>query len=344
MRPAFLWGAIVAGMLVIVSAQNADARTIVVVGLAAAEGVSANEAERLGNAVAAAARERGHEVLSPAEAATAIDARTPGCISSRRPSCWASACRAMGQEIVVSGRVARDPRTGELSITLEAIDTESVRAVAEASHRAVGASPEELDALARAVTSTLLDALPAPRRRARLSVTSDPSGAAITINSRLVGECPWSGEVTEGPTTVLVELEGHVPQSRTFSLQADEVQEVHVSLAVDVGAGGGRRRGPHHLDGLDAVLLGTAGVGILGGTAVVIASIAPADECVGEPDPSGECPRVRQAGNLWPWAGVIGVGIAAGILVGVRYIIGDALPVQPMVDAEARTLGIAGQF
>jgi hypothetical protein len=275
--------------------------------------VSAADAARIGTAVAAATRERGHEVLSPDDAAVAIDERQPGCIASRRPSCWATAARALGHEIVVSGRVSRDARTSELSVSLEAIDTESVRAVAQASHHASGASPQELDALSRAVTSTLLDPLPAPRRRARLSVTSEPSGAAITINSRLVGQTPWNGEVTEGPTTLLVEREGCVPQSRSFSLQAEEVQEVHVSLEIIVTPG--RARGPHTFDALDGVLLGVAGVGILGGAAVTIASVLPGDECVGHPDDSGECRYERQAGNLWPWAGVIAAGIAAGGVV-----------------------------
>lgn len=315
---ARVWAAIAVSLLIPAAAQ---ARKIVVVGLAATEGVTPAEAARIGEAVAAATRDRGHEVLAPTAAA-----------------------RALGNEIVVSGRVARDPRSGELSVSLEAVDTESVRAVAEASHQAAGQAPEELDALARAVTTTLLDALPAPRRRARLSVTSEPSGAAVTINSRLMGETPWTGEVSEGPCTLLVELEAHTPQSRSFSLQADEVQEVHVALAESDGAGARRRRGPHAFDALDGALLGVAGVGVLGGALVAIVSVTPGEECVGEPDASGECRRVREAGNLWPWAGAIAVGVAAGAVVLVRLALGDALPVTPTVDTEARTVGVTGQF
>lgn len=338
---ARVWAAIAVSLLIPAAAQ---ARKIVVVGLAATEGVTPAEAARIGEAVAAATRDRGHEVLAPTAAAAAIDERIPGCSASRRPSCWATAARALGNEIVVSGRVARDPRSGELSVSLEAVDTESVRAVAEASHQAAGQAPEELDALARAVTTTLLDALPAPRRRARLSVTSEPSGAAVTINSRLMGETPWTGEVSEGPCTLLVELEAHTPQSRSFSLQADEVQEVHVALAESDGAGARRRRGPHAFDALDGALLGVAGVGVLGGALVAIVSVTPGEECVGEPDASGECRRVREAGNLWPWAGAIAVGVAAGAVVLVRLALGDALPVTPTVDTEARTVGVTGQF
>lgn len=325
-------------------AGTAEARSIVVVPLAAADGVSAADAQRIGDAVAAAVRDRGHEVLAPGEAATAIDGHTPGCVASRRPSCWATACRALGHELVVSGRVSRDPTTADVSITLEAIDTETVRSVAEASHRAVGTTPEELDALARAVASTLLDALPAPRRRARLSVTSEPAGAAVTVNGHLMGQTPWNGEVPEGPTTLLVEREACVPQSRTFSLAPDEVQEVHVALAPDEGAASRRARGPHHLDAVDAVLLGVAGVGIVGGGLVALASVAPGDECVGRPDAAGECARIRRTGNLWPWAAVMGAGVAAGAVVVLRLILGDRLPVQPSVDARAGTIGIAGQF
>lgn len=326
---------------------TAEARRIVVVGLAATGSVSSADAERLGNAIAAATRERGHEVLAPAEAAAAIDGRIPGCSASRRPSCWATAARALGHEIVISGRIARDAATAELSISIEAIDTESVRAVAEASHHAAAQAPEELDALARAVAGTLLDALPAPRRRARLSVTSQPSGAAVTVNSRLMGETPWAGEVTEGPTTLLVELEGHAPQSRSFSLQADEVQEVHVELAERGGGGGGgrgRRRGPHAFDLVDSVLLGVAGVGVLGGTSVLVASALPGEECVGEPDAAGECPRTRRAANVWPLAGAIALGVAAGAAVLVRLVLGDPLPVAPTADAEAGTVGVVGHF
>ena len=323
----------------------ADARSIVVIPLAAGDGVGPEDAAQLGDAVAAAVRARGHEVLGPADAARAIDERTPGCVASRRPSCWASAAREMGNELVVSGRVARDTRTNDLSVNLEAIDVESVRVVAEASHHAVGTTRDEVAALARAVASTLLDALPAPRRRARLSITSEPSGAAVTVNSRLMGQTPWNGEVPEGPTTLLVEVEGCEPQSRSFSLQADEVQEVHVELAPEAdGQGHRRRRGPHRFDIADGLLTGVAAVGILGGGAVVVASLAPGDECVGQKDPRGECERVERNGNLWPWAGVIGGGVLAGAIVLVRYAIGDRAPVQPTADLQAGTVGIAGRF
>jgi hypothetical protein len=342
-----VWGSVAATVVACVLAfapATAEARRIVVVGLAATEGVSAADADRLGIAVAAATRDRGHEVLTPAEAAAAIDERIPGCSTSRRPSCWATAAGALGHEIVISGRVARDARTAELSISLEAIDTESVRAVAEASHHAAGQAPEELDALARAVTGTLLDALPVPRRRARLSVTSEPAGAAVTVNSRLMGETPWAGEVTEGPATLLVELEGHVPQSRSFSLQADEAQEVHVALAESGEGGGRRRRGPHAFDLLDGVLVGVAGLGIGGGMTVVLASIAPGDECVGKPDAGGQCEFNSEPGNLWPWAGAIAVGVAAAAVMLVRLALGEVLPVQPAVDPQARTVGVSGRF
>ena len=92
------------------------------------------------------------------------------------------------------------------------------------------------------------------------------------------------------------------------------------------------------------MLLGVAGVGVIGGGGVALASVAPGDECVGRVGVGGECERVRQAGNLWPWAAVMGAGVVAGAVVVVRLLLGDALPVQPTVDAQARTIGVAGQF
>src|SRR6185503_19716052 len=97
-------GALWLGCLGLMWPGVAAGRSVVVVPLAAGEGVTPEEAQSVGDVLAAAIRERGHEVLGPADATRALDRDEPGCVASRRPSCWARGARTLGSDVVVSGR------------------------------------------------------------------------------------------------------------------------------------------------------------------------------------------------------------------------------------------------
>jgi hypothetical protein len=57
-------------------------------------------------------------------------------------------------------------------------------------------------------------------------------------------------------------------------------------------------------------------------------------------DAHGECQYITRPGNLWPVAGVIALGAAAGVVVLVRFVLGDSAPVQ----GPPESVGLGGRF
>ncbi|MBI2897204.1 MAG: PEGA domain-containing protein [Deltaproteobacteria bacterium] len=303
----------------------ADARSIAVLPLSA-QSVDAARASRVAEAVAVALREGGNDVLGPAESAREVDERSPGCMASMRLACRTEAAALMGRDTIVSGRLARDPSTSDLTLSLEAVDVSSGRTIAESTHAAVGAAAgaddEELDALGRSVATSLADRLPAPLGSAQLFVQSDPPGASIRINGRGVGRTPWSGSVPEGPSLLVFEMAGRTTETRHLLLAAGELETIEISLPSAGGAvGGGQRSRSHRFDVLDGILTGLAAVGIVGGATIAVASVAPGTSCDSERvDADGDCQWITRPGNLWPAAAMITAGAAAGLTVLIRFV------------------------
>lgn len=100
------------------------------------------------------------------------------------------------------------------------------------------------------------------------------------------------------------------------------------ALSAPPEAGGGRVG--HSIDALDGVLLSAAAVGILGGTALALASVLPGRRCASTTiDSEGDCAYLEVPGNLWPAAGAIAAGGVAGLVVLIRLIAGDAPEARP---------------
>jgi tetratricopeptide (TPR) repeat protein len=92
-----------------------------------------------------------------------------------------------------------------------------------------------------------LEAALAHRGVQQVSVRSEPSGASLRIDGRLVGTTPWTGELTPGKHWAAVSVPGQPEQSREFELTAARA----IDLEFDVG-GGARSGGPTPSQGSDA--------------------------------------------------------------------------------------------
>ncbi|MBI2894241.1 MAG: PEGA domain-containing protein [Deltaproteobacteria bacterium] len=346
------WRSLSCGIIAALTvARGAEARSIAVVPIASDGPIDAEEVFLVGEAIAAALRERGHDVLGPVETAERIEARSPGCIAAATVECWSEAATRIAREVVVSARLRRDASAAAVSLELVAWDSANRRAVAEVTRRGPVGSPSDLVALARTAASGLNDALPDRPRHARLRVESSPSGANVQVDGVLVGRTPWSDEVPQGPRVVRLELEGHRPVTREVTLATGQTQALLVDLEPTILLDPPERI-PHSLDLLDAVLGAVAVAGVAGGAAILVASVAPGDEaCAGGlVDDEGDCQYRERAGNLWPAAGMIAAGVISGLIVFARIFVGDPNLAAaegwrgPSVAQGGRTIGLAGAF
>jgi tetratricopeptide (TPR) repeat protein len=64
----------------------------------------------------------------------------------------------------------------------------------------------------------------------QVSVRSEPSGAELRIDERVVGTTPWAGELAPGTHRLTVNLEGYSELSRAFELPALESLDVELRL------------------------------------------------------------------------------------------------------------------
>lgn len=346
------WRAVSFGLVVALSvARGAQARSIAMVPLATAGPFESEETFLVGEAIAAALRERGHDVLGPVETAERIEARSPGCIAAATVECWTEAALQIAREVVLHARLRRDAPGSEVSLELSAWDSAGRRTIARVTRSGGRGSRSELVALARTVASALSDSLPERPRHARLRVSSSPSGASVFVGGVLVGRTPWSDEVPQGRTSVRLELAGHRPAARDVTLAAGQTETLVVDLGPSIPVEAPVRV-PHRLDLLDAVLGTVAVLGVVGGTAIVVASVAPGDVCSdgGLVDDEGDCQYRERAGNLWPAAGLIGVGLIAGVVVFARIMAGDSPEASeagrngPSLATDGRSLLLVGAF
>jgi tetratricopeptide (TPR) repeat protein len=82
-----------------------------------------------------------------------------------------------------------------------------------------------------------LEAALAHRGVQQVSVRSEPSGASLRIDGRLVGTTPWTGELTPGKHWAAVSVPGQPEQSREFELTA--ARAIDLELGVDGAARSG---------------------------------------------------------------------------------------------------------
>jgi len=64
----------------------------------------------------------------------------------------------------------------------------------------------------------------------QVSVRSEPSGAELRVDERVVGTTPWAGELAPGTHRLTVNLKGYPELSRAFELTARESLEVELRL------------------------------------------------------------------------------------------------------------------
>jgi len=65
----------------------------------------------------------------------------------------------------------------------------------------------------------------------QLSVSSEPSGALVSIDGAAVGVTPWIGEIAEGRHRVRISLQGYSPVMRSIDLSSTRARDLDFRLA-----------------------------------------------------------------------------------------------------------------
>jgi tetratricopeptide (TPR) repeat protein len=81
-----------------------------------------------------------------------------------------------------------------------------------------------------------LEAALAQKGVQQLSVRSEPSGASLRIDDRLVGTTPWTGELQPGAHRLTMTLRGYEERSRAFELPAAHAMDIDLRLDASVAS------------------------------------------------------------------------------------------------------------
>lgn len=248
--------------------------------------------------------------------------------------CGANVVRSLGVDFVVLVTVWA-PRGAPSSVVITFIDADDSVA---------GDAPVEADDPIAAAMSALRVArqLWQAAQMGFIEVSSDPTGAHVEVDGRIVGETPLRHLVMSGHRTVRVFADGYHPATEMVVVEPTREHTIAVTLAVDEA--GAREAGDvapvargdeaHWASFLVGGGLVAAGLGLL---VAPIHGFAVDGACVG-PDP---CGMVHQFGTA---NGVLfGLGIAA-IAGGVVFMIAAPLRLSVAASRGSATVALSGTF
>lgn len=250
------------------------------------------------------------EVVAPEE----VIAASSGASRCRAAGCYTSIAKATDASHVVLAVVNVEDRDYEVRVVLVDGDDGSQVASAEDSCQICGvAEVGDLLDTAAATLRTKLDNL--AQGPAKLSVSSTPDGARVSIDGELKGTTPFNAPVIAGKHVLRISLDGYITVEREveFVEGIEDVQRFELDKVPS--------RLPARPWGWVTIGLGIAGLG----AAVTFTALANQPYKVGgscdEPDDAGECPELWNTEPI-----VLGTAIAGAALttLGVAILLSSA--------------------
>jgi hypothetical protein len=119
------------------------------------------------------------------------------------------------------------------------------------------------DATLRSTADDLMTQLEkaVPLATGKLKLTTSPTGAAVAIDGKALGEGPLDREIPEGTHELTITRERHRTETRTITIKAGETTSVDVTLSTSTDGGGGSKNWmPLATIGIGAALIVTGGV------------------------------------------------------------------------------------
>jgi hypothetical protein len=249
--------------------------------------------------------------------------------------CGAEVVRSLGVDYVVLVTVWA-PRGTPTSVVVTLIGSED---------SAAGDAPIDGDVIAAA-----LSALTTATQRWQasqmgfLAVTSEPTGADVEVDGRLIGQTPLRHLVPAGQRRVRVHLDDYEPWEQTVRVAPTQEQPLEVTLSPVITGGSGdgapessTRTEPHFANWIIGSALVAGGIAAL---ISPIVTLATEGDCA-DPLPNGWCGTVVSFG---PQSGVLmGVGIAA-IVGGAVFMIAQPIQLTTVVTPNSAMVQLRGTF
>jgi hypothetical protein len=165
-------------------------------------------ADRLADGLKAVA----FEVLKPGGQAP-IEGQAQECSET---ACWQRSAQALGVSYLISAAVEEHEKT--FAITLELINGRTGAVVGTNRERCEICGAEEVGekmALAAATLRSRLESL--AQGPARFVIRTNPHGARVKLDGRVVGQTPVDTNLSAGQHSVVIEHEGYTPLERTIT-------------------------------------------------------------------------------------------------------------------------------
>jgi hypothetical protein len=205
--------------------------TLKVIDQGSPESLSDEELQALEQAVTRAATEKQLGVQGKT-AALWTSPRLSGCLSELRCQLSLAEDNQATLLLLLHVEVSHRWREGrELKLKLEALDTSVTERAAQAERTCSGCGPSQAgDETVTLTSQVLTDALTRPR--GTIVVRSQPEGAEVVLDGRLLGLTPLRRTVWAGNHTLQLRKDGLLPASRDVSLTAGQLQTVDQTLLV----------------------------------------------------------------------------------------------------------------
>jgi TolB-like protein len=253
-----------------------------------------------------------------------------GLKTCRDGACFPDVARALGVGYLVTGRVVESSKT--YGIVLDIVNGRTGGIVANSRERCETCGIEEVAekmALAASALRTRLEAL--TREPARAIVRSKPAGARVTLDGRVLGVTPLDVEIPGGEHHLALELAGHDPSDRTFTVVSGVDETLDFDLVPLPSAF------PFRAAGWTSVATGVVAMAAgLWALSMEGQEVACSEE---QKDPKRNCPLVYRTKT--GGAALIGIGAAAASIGGVLLYFGSA---GPGAGGRAAFVGIRGRL
>lgn len=193
------------------------------------QGVSEEEIDSISGFVASEVeRHSGGKVISESDIETIFkgEEKKQQC-GADSSSCLAEIGAALGVPEVVAGDLGRVGNFWFLN--LKRIDVRNATVIKRASRNVEG----DINVLIRVLPGAVAELFGKEIARAnmgRLSLISDPAGAAVTLDGKTVGSTPFEAELPAGGHTLVVELEGFENTERSVTVEKEKKVDVSVTL------------------------------------------------------------------------------------------------------------------
>ena len=154
-----------------------------------------------------------------------------GC-DGELPACMAQAGKTLGADKLLYGTIKKAPGKNNVTVALKLLDVKT--AVVEKFVNDTVSKRELAASNVNAVAARWFGQLVEIEAKPTLTVTSDPSGANVSVDGQSSGRTPLTlRDLSAGPHTVTVTMAGRQPFSRTVDLRPGAAQDVVATLEAE---------------------------------------------------------------------------------------------------------------